>query len=65
LLFDKLIETYGVPELIKIDVEGGEDKCITSLTKKVPQLCFEWASETNDVTYSCLNHLIVILYPYH
>jgi FkbM family methyltransferase len=57
ITIDKLIETYGNPELIKIDVEGGEDKCITSLTKKVPQLCFEWASETNDVTIRCLNHL--------
>ena len=29
---DKLIEQYGLPDLIKIDVEGGEYECIASLT---------------------------------
>ena len=62
ITIDKLIESYGMPELVKIDVEGGEDKCITSLTQKVPQLCFEWASETNDVTFKCLDHLISLGY---
>jgi FkbM family methyltransferase len=32
---DKLIEIYGVPNLIKIDVEGGEFECVSSLTQKV------------------------------
>lgn len=54
---DSLIEKYGVPELIKIDVEGGEYECISSLTTKVDQLCFEWASETNDITYKCIDYL--------
>lgn len=54
---DKLIEMYGIPELIKIDVEGGEFETITSLTHKVNNLCFEWASETNDITFKCLNYL--------
>jgi FkbM family methyltransferase len=54
---DKLIDIYGVPELIKIDVEGGEFECITSLTKKVNNLCFEWASETNNITFKCLDYL--------
>ena len=54
---DKLIELYGVPELIKIDVEGGEFDCVSSLTKKINNLCFEWASETNDITFKCLDYL--------
>jgi FkbM family methyltransferase len=54
---DKLIEIYGVPELIKVDVEGGEFECISSLTQKVNNLCFEWASETNDITFKCLDYL--------
>lgn len=54
---DKLIELYGLPELIKIDVEGGEYECISSLTQKVNLICFEWASELNDITIKCLNHL--------
>jgi len=54
---DKLIETYGLPELIKIDVEGAEYDCISSLTKKVNHLCFEWASELNSITFNCLDYL--------
>jgi FkbM family methyltransferase len=54
---DKLIELYGVPILIKIDVEGGEFECLTSLTQKVDNLCFEWASETNSITFNCIDYL--------
>ena len=54
---DKLIDLYGMPELIKIDVEQGEFDCIKSLTKKVKQLCFEWASEFFDISLNCLNYL--------
>ena len=54
---DKLIEQYGIPHLIKIDVEGGEYDCIQSLTQKVKLLCFEWASETNDITFNCIDYL--------
>lgn len=57
---DDLIMQYGIPNLIKIDVEGGEYKCIKSLTQKVDRLCFEWASETNDITYKCLNYLFTL-----
>ena len=54
---DDLIREYGVPDLLKVDVEGGEFACLSSLTSKVPALCFEWASEVNDITYKCLDHL--------
>ena len=57
ITIDSLIKTYGLPELIKIDVEGGEYECITSLTQKVKMLCFEWASELNDVTFKCIDYL--------
>ena len=54
---DKLIQEYGVPELVKIDVECGEFECLLSLTQKVKNICFEWASETNDITFKCLDYL--------
>jgi len=54
---DTLIEQYGLPDLIKIDVEGGEYECIRSLTQKVNLLCFEWASETNMITFNCMDYL--------
>jgi FkbM family methyltransferase len=57
ITIDKIIEQYGLPELIKIDVEGGEYECISSLTQKVDLLCFEWASETNNITIKCIDYL--------
>jgi FkbM family methyltransferase len=57
ITLDALIEKYGIPDLLKIDVEGGEYECIKSLTQKVPQLCFEWASETNAITFQSLEYL--------
>jgi FkbM family methyltransferase len=62
ITIDNLIEMYGMPDLIKIDVEGGEYECIKSLSKKTPLLCFEWASEMNDITFLCLEHLKTIGY---
>jgi FkbM family methyltransferase len=62
ITLDKLIEIYGEPELIKIDVEGGEYECITSLSKKVKNLCFEWASETHDITFKCIDYLYELGY---
>lgn len=62
ITIDKLIQDYGLPELIKIDVEGGEFECISSLTQKVNNLCFEWASETNNITFQCIDYLESIGY---
>jgi FkbM family methyltransferase len=62
ITIDKLIDIHGVPDLIKIDVEGGEFDCITSLTRKVNSLCFEWASETNDITLNCMDYLYQLGY---
>jgi FkbM family methyltransferase len=62
ITIDKLIEQYGLPDLIKIDVEGGEYECITSLTQKNKILCFEWASETNDITLKCIDYLFNLGY---
>lgn len=60
ITIDNLIKEYGTPNLIKIDVEGGEYDCISSLTQKVDLLCFEWASEVNHITFKCLDHLFSI-----
>jgi hypothetical protein len=54
---DKLIKKYGVPDLIKIDIEGGELECLSSLTQKTPMITFEWASETKNIAYNCLIHV--------
>jgi hypothetical protein len=56
ITLDKLVGKYQ-PDLIKIDVEGGEFQCLQSLSQKVPMVCFEWASEMNEMTFQCLDHL--------
>jgi len=62
ITLDKLVEHYGTPDLIKIDVDFGEYLilqylAISSLSTKVPIICFEWTSEMNEVTLKCLEHL--------
>lgn len=57
ITIDNLIKKYGLPDLIKIDVEGGEYECVSSLNQKVDLLCFEWASEMNDITFKCIDYL--------
>ena len=59
---DKLAEIYGVPDLIKIDVECGEFECIKSMSKKYNDVCFEWAGEFLDNTFNCLNHVYKLGY---
>jgi FkbM family methyltransferase len=59
---DTLIARYGVPDLLKVDVEGAENSVIKSLTQKAKLLCFEWASEWNPETFECIDHLVSIGY---
>lgn len=42
---DWLVEQYGLPDLVKIDVEGGESRVINGLQHKPERLCFEWHFE--------------------
>lgn len=57
ITIDKLIEQYGEPDLIKIDVESAEDQCLSSLTKQVKLICFEWASEFINIAFNCIDYL--------
>lgn len=45
---DFLIEKYGNPDLVKVDVEGAESQVFAGLTKKPRNLAFEWTIETLD-----------------
>lgn len=54
---DTLIARYGVPDILKVDVEGAENIVLKSLTQKARLLCFEWASEWNPETFECIDHL--------
>lgn len=57
ITLDELIKQYGLPELIKIDVEGAELDVVKGLTQKVNELCFEWAEESLDKINLTIEHL--------
>lgn len=54
---DRLIEQYGVPCFIKIDVEGFEYQVIKGLSQPVNALSLEFVPEFIDSAFKCLNHL--------
>jgi len=52
-----LIERYGVPEFIKIDVEGYEAEVLAGLTTAVRALSFEYLPATRQVALDCIDLL--------
>ena len=54
---DSLISKEGVPDLIKIDVEGYEHKVIKGLTEKANKICFEFTEEMDYCLYESFLHL--------
>ena len=57
ITIDALIEAYGTPDLIKIDVEGYEYTALKGLTKKAKDICFEWHEEFYDDLLKIVDHL--------
>lgn len=57
ITFDDLISDYGMPDFVKIDVEGYEYEVIKGLSKKIPCLSFEFTSEFFNDAIKILNHL--------
>lgn len=54
---DRLINTYGVPAFVKIDVEGFEDHVLAGLTRQVRGLSFEVTTNRRIVAMRCLERL--------
>lgn len=52
-----LIERYGVPEFIKIDVEGYEAEVLAGLEVAVRALSFEYLPATRQVALDCIERL--------
>jgi FkbM family methyltransferase len=58
---DFMIEQYGVPDIIKIDVEGYEWNVIQTLSHKVPKIQFEWAEEKKSELHKIVDYLYTVL----
>ena len=54
---DKLIDQYGFPSFIKIDVEGFEYEVIKGLTQPVKNLSIEFTPEFLESTFNCIDYL--------
>lgn len=54
---DNLIEKYGVPIYIKIDVEGFEDNVLGGLSYKIKFISFEYTPGFRKEFMKCIDHI--------
>jgi len=54
---DRLVEQYGAPAFVKIDVEGFEYEVVRGLSRSVRALSLEFTPEYLESTFRCLEHL--------
>jgi len=57
ITLDALIERFGTPAFIKIDVEGYEGEVLAGLTRPVSALSFEWTAIARDVAIRAIERL--------
>jgi FkbM family methyltransferase len=54
---DQLIERFGVPEFVKIDVEGFEAEVLAGLNTPIRALSFEYLPAARHVALDCIDRL--------
>ena len=54
---DALIERYGVPTFLKIDVEGYELEALKGLSQSVRTVSYEYNGDFLDLAVGCLDRL--------
>jgi len=55
---DELIVAHGVPDFIKIDVEGFESEVLAGLSTPVPAVSIEWVPELPENASECIRLLV-------
>lgn len=57
MTLDALVELFGFPMFIKLDIEGSEYWALKGLTFPVPVICFEWGGGYRDEALQCVELL--------
>jgi FkbM family methyltransferase len=55
---DLLVERFGPPSFIKMDVEGSEPAILTGLSRPVPAVSFEYLPWTPEEPAACISRLL-------
>lgn len=55
-----LIATYGMPDFVKLDIEGYEEKAFSTLNYAIPLLSFEYHTHFKDKTLKCIDYLSIL-----
>ncbi|NES01908.1 MAG: FkbM family methyltransferase [Okeania sp. SIO2F4] len=59
---DEMIQTWGLPQFCKIDVEGFEHQVLQGLSQPIPYLSFEFTIEFIDNAKKSIQHLVSLGY---
>jgi FkbM family methyltransferase len=57
---DRLIERFGIPAFVKIDVEGSEPAVLAGLGRALPALSFEYLPRALGEVQACLQRLAAL-----